>query len=312
MTITASTANRRWQAFAVALVALTSVLALPALSGAASAVAADGRLRVGHFASGTAAIDEYLDGAILAKAIAFTQVTAYAQVAPGRHTVALRPGGSPSTNPAVATVAVTVDAGSSSTIAAFAGPTGISAQVYRDDLSTPRAGTAKVRVIHALGSISAVDVFVSPTPATSTAASGSVVASQAAVAIPSKTPAFSDLTFASASPYADLPVGSYEVELRAAGTAQTVVTAHNWPVAPSTVASVVVVQGGQGPTFVVLRDAVGAATTPVGALATGAGGMAHRSAGFPAGIPWAIGLTLAAGLAVLAARRISSPVPTVG
>ncbi len=306
MTATASGGHGRRKAFALVLVALASVVAIPALSLGAGAAPGDGQLRVGHFASGTAAIDEYVDGTIQHEAIAYTQVTPYSAVAPGSHTVALRPAGAPASTPPLATVAVTIDAGTSSTVAAFAGSSGVTAEVYRDDLSTPPAGTAKVRVIHALGSISAVDVYVTPAAAaTPSTASGSAVASQAAVAIPAKTPAFSDLAFTAASPYADLPIGSYEVELRAAGTGQTVVTAHDWPVAPNTVASVVVVQGAQGPTFVVLRDAVGAAATPVGAMATGAGGTAHRSGSrVPAGLAWAVGLALAAASVLVVSRRV--------
>src|ERR1700676_2592633 len=156
----ASTRHRKTAALAV--VALTALLVTPSLAGRAGAAATDGFLRLGHFALGTGSVDEYMDGAVVAKAVAYTQVTSYAEVTAGPHTVALRPAGAAATTQPVATLTATVAPGTSSTIAVVAGASGPVASVYTDDLSAPPAGKAKVRVIHAVAAIQAVNVFVSP------------------------------------------------------------------------------------------------------------------------------------------------------
>jgi hypothetical protein len=308
-------AVKRYRKTAVlAVLALSALLVTPALSGRAGAAATGGFLRLGHFALGTGPVDEYVDGAIVAKAVAYTQVTSYAEVTAGAHTVALRPAGAAATARALTTLTITVGPGTSSTIAIVAGGGGIVASVYPDDLSAPPAGKAKVRVIHAVAAIQAVNVFVSPAFAPTAASPTAIVASPAGVTLPS-TPAFTDLAFGAASPYADLAAGSYEVDLQEASSGQVVLAAHSWPVAADTIASVVVLQGTQGVTLEVLRDAAGTTSTPAGAMATGEGGTAHGSGfQFPGGLPLAAATAIALsalGATVVLRRRDHLLAPVV-
>jgi hypothetical protein len=278
-------------------IGLVLFLACGLLTGVASgavAATASGWLRVGHFAAASPAVDVYVDGALLSSRIGFEQVTPYAHVAPGPHTVVLRPAGAAATSAPVLAAAASVAANGATTVAVVGNGSGLAASVYQDDLSPPPPGTAKVRVIHTIGGVPAVDVFVSPA-----AAGGSAPASLTAAS----TPAFAALPFGGASPYADLPAGSYDVELRVAGSSQVLLSAHSWPVQANTVASIVVLSPPQGVTIEVLRDAAGATATPVGAMATGAGGTARRGDGARTPGFSAIVVIVAVGLAVVATRR---------
>jgi hypothetical protein len=264
---------RLWLPVTVLLAAFAVIAAIGPLAGNATAAPAGaGWLRVGDFAAAAPAIDEYIDAKLVTANVTFQQVTPYHQVTPGTHAVAIRTAGAPVSAAPITSVTASVPAGGASTVALVNGGSGVVVSVYQDDLSPPPPRNAKVRVVQAVSNVAAVDVFV--VPARSTGATSSNVSIST-----TGPPAFSAVPLGSASPYADLPAGSYDVEFRAAGTTQIVLSAHNWPVEAGTVASVVVFSGPQGPTLEVLRDAAGTAAVPQGAMATGGGGMAHRGHG---------------------------------
>jgi hypothetical protein len=77
----------------------------------------------------------------------------------------------------------------------------LTAQVYEDDLRSPASANAKVRVVHASPDAGPVDVVPR--------------GGQALVA---------GLTFPEASPYAQVPAGTYTLDVNAAGTNQTALT----------------------------------------------------------------------------------------
>jgi hypothetical protein len=169
---------------------------------------------------------------------------------------------------------------------------GWAASTYTDDLSAPPPGNCKVRVVHTVSDVPAVDVFVKSAPPGPTEIN-------AAAANPSDPPVFSGLGYGSASAYAKVPAGSYDVQVRATGTGQIVLSAHSWPVQAGTVASVVVLSGAKGVALAVVRDAAGTAAVPSGGMATGAGGLAGRggSSGTPVGLLLFVGLGIVAMLA---------------
>jgi hypothetical protein len=258
-----------------------------------------GWLRVGHFASLTPAIDVYVDGKVAAANVAFEQVTQYVPLVPGRHALVMRAASSPASAPPVASLSASVMTGSSSTAVVVNSSSGVTAWVFQDDLSAPPSREAKVRIVQAVPGVAAIDAFVAP--AGSSGASGTSATSGASSLDVSATlpgpPAFSRVPLGAASPYVDLPAGSYDVQFRAAGSTQVVLSAHNWPVASGTVATVVVFNGPQGVTLEVLRDAAGPAAIPDGAMATGGGGLAHRHAGGLPIVVWALPI-IVAGVAV--------------
>jgi hypothetical protein len=255
-------------------------------------------LRVGYFASNPAAVDVYIDGRLTTANIAFQQVTRYLQLAPGSHLLTVRPASSPASTPPAASVTASLMGGGAATVALVNGPNGLTPSLYQDDLSAPPPKDAKVRVVQAATGVSALDVFVAP-------AAGSGASSNASARFAGP-PAFAGVTLGSASPYADLPAGRYDVEFRAAGSNQVVLSANNWPVEPGTVATVVVFTGPSGVTLEVLRDAAGVTAVPQGAMATGGGGMAHRGGrGVPTAL-WSapiLGALAAAGWAISRRRH---------
>jgi Domain of unknown function (DUF4397) len=283
------------------VLATAALVAVVALSGLTSAQAqpAQGWLRFGHFASGTGAVDIYVDGALSARNVAFEQVTPYARVSAGSHTLAvLTAGSAPGTAP-VLTASASVTGGSAATVAAFTDRATLSSRVYVDDLSAPTAGHAKLRIIPTLSDQPSVNVYAapSPTPNQPPTVAANVDLSLAGAGTPAL---FSRVTFGLATPYADVPAGTYNVEVRAAASGQLLLTGQNWPVLAGTVASLVVLPSQSGPTLEVLRDAAGTGSLPAGGAATGAGGMARRSSPMPV---WPAVAVLGFMSLVLASRR---------
>src|SRR5918997_272398 len=109
----------------------------------------------------------------------------------------------PYTTSPVIDVPVELAAGGAYTVAAvgLVADGSLSAQVYEDDLRSPASANAKVRIIHASPDAGPVDVVPR--------------GGQALVA---------GLTFPEASPYAEVPAGTYTLDVNAAGTNQTALT----------------------------------------------------------------------------------------
>jgi hypothetical protein len=280
---------------AAGLVALVGLSALPS----ASAQPAQGWLRFGHFADSTGAVDVYVDGALSVRNVAFEQVTPYARVAAGSHTVAAMSAGAAAGTAPLVTASASVVDGSAATVAAFTGQAGLGARVYVDDLSAPTAGHAKLRIIPTLSNQPSVNVYAAPSP---TPNQPPTVASNVDLSLAGagKPALFSSITFGVATPYADVPAGTYDVEVRAASSGQLLLTGQNWPVLAGTVASLVVLPSQSGPTLEVLRDAAGTGSLPAGGMATGAGGMAPRSSPLPV---WPAAAALGFLAVVLASTR---------
>jgi hypothetical protein len=160
--------------------------------------------------------------------------------------------------------------------------------VYIDDLSAPPSGKAKLRIVPTQPS---VDVYAAPSTTPNQPPTVSAASVGLSLAGAGKPALFSGISFALATPYADVPAGVYDVEVRTAGTGQLLLTGQNWPVLAGTVATLVVLAGPSGPTLEVLRDAAGSVSSASGGLATGAGGMARRST---SGSRWAAVVVLGA------------------
>jgi len=105
---------------------------------------------------------------------------------------------------------VELAAGGAYTVAAvgLVSDASLTAQVYEDDVSAPAAGSAKVRIVHASPDAGPVDVAT---------ADGTYLAS--------------GLGYPSASPYAQVPAGTYDLNVLAAGTGTVAVSAPGTSVA---------------------------------------------------------------------------------
>ena len=191
-----------------------ALTASPALAQSASASASDALVRVAHLSSDAPNVDVYLDGEPVAELtdVPYETVSGYLPVPEGTHQVTVYATGDTQT-PVIDTT-VEVAGGLPYTIAAIGlvEDGTLTAQVYQDDLRAPAAGDAKLRVVHASPDAGPVDVV---------PRGGS--------------PLVEGLTYPDASPYAEVPAGTYTLDVNAAGTDQTAITVPDATVESGTV-----------------------------------------------------------------------------
>lgn len=224
--------------FAAALLGTTLV----ATFGVASAPAqGDAKVRVAHFSPDAENVDIYIDGKKKMNSVPYLAMSEYVSLSPGKHTFEVRGAGSAATSPAVLTAEQTLAGGSFSTIAAIGAVAAIKAGVFADNISTPGSGKAKVRVIHAADGTAEVDVALK---------AGSV--------------AFPKVAYGSATDYAEVDAGSYDLQILGAGT-QSVVLAKNVTLQAGGVYTIAAVGGADKPPtlrgFVDLAPGTAAPTT---------------------------------------------------
>ncbi len=177
-----------------------ATLAAAILTGSVLGVAqaADpAKVRVLHASPDAPAVDVYLDDAKVdaLTAVPFGVISDYLDVPAGDHNVKVYATGT--TSDPVIDADVSVDAGAAYTIAATDAVATIAAQVIQDQ-PDPDCDTARVRVVH----------FSADAPAVDVAAAGSAPADAVVKA----------LAYPDATDYLDLPAGSYDLEVRLAGT----------------------------------------------------------------------------------------------
>ena len=279
-----------------ALLALTAIFAVPA-----SAQTPTARVRMAHFSPDAPQTDVYITGFdgsqhLVLPGLGYGQVSEYLPLEAGDYTFSMRPAGASIDTTAVVTSSAHIEADAAYTFEALGQLSSISSTVLDDDLSSPPAGQASVRVIQAASSSPHVDVNLQ---------TGPVLATQAA--------------FASATGYAAVPAGSVNVELSAAVHAAP--TVEKLDLAPGTVNSLVVLDGTAGHPLrlvkVVDATGMGAAGSgqalPTGGIQTGGGGTAPHPASnplLPTGL--AIGfLTLLVPASVVATRKVRATASVV-
>ncbi len=182
------------------LVRITRVAAAAALvlTLAAPVSAADmAQVRVLHASPDAPAVDVYLDDAKVDALtnVPFAVISGYLAIPAGDHNVKVYATGT-TTGPVI-DADVTVATGKKYTIAATGAVASITAQVI-EDTPSPSCTTAQVRVIHFSADAPAVDI------ATAGAAPADAVVK--------------NLAYPTASGYLALPGGSYDLEVRLAGT----------------------------------------------------------------------------------------------
>jgi hypothetical protein len=133
--------------------------------------------------------------------VPYTTISDYLSLPAGTQQVAVYATGD--TSSPVIEAPVELAAGGAYTVAAvgLVADDSLTAQLYEDDLRSPASGNAKVRVVHASPDAGPVDVVPR--------------GGQALV---------SGLTFPDASPYAEVPAGTYTLDVKAAGTNKTALT----------------------------------------------------------------------------------------
>jgi hypothetical protein len=146
-------------------------------------------------------VDVYVNGEPVLTDVPYTTVSDYLSLPAGTQQVTVYATGD--TSSPVIEAPVELAAGGAYTVAAvgLVADNSLTAQVYEDDLRSPASGNAKVRVVHASPDAGPVDVVPR--------------GGQALVA---------GLTFPEASPYAEVPAGTYTLDVNAAGTKKTALT----------------------------------------------------------------------------------------
>ena len=177
-------------------------VAAGASGGDASAQSGDARLRVLHASPDAPAVDVYLDGSEAVSDLAFGSITDYVPVPSGAHAVQVFPSSANgSGTPVIDVPTLTLDAGKDYTVAAVGKLADIEPLVLVDNNGAPAAGNAHIRVVHVSPDAPNVDIF----------------AAGAGVVVP-------DLAFKEASAYLPLPAGSYDLEVRGAGSQTAVLS----------------------------------------------------------------------------------------
>lgn len=172
-----------------------TLLAVLVLGGVASAHAQTGpsRIRVFHASPDAPNVDVLVNDELAFENVAFRQVTDYSMVEPGSYNIKVVPTGA--AEPVVIDVNVDLATGTFYTIVAADILANITPLVVVDDVTRPNPGQARIRVVHAAPDAPAVDVAVT---------NGNVL--------------FSGLEFTGISEYLTVEVGTYNLEIRQAGT----------------------------------------------------------------------------------------------
>jgi hypothetical protein len=166
-------------------------------SGAGPASAGEtARVRVVHASPDAPAVDVYADGARALTNVPYKGYSDYLPLPAGPHNFKVfATGADPASDTAVIDADATLEAGKDYTVVAVGLLADIEAAVFEDNNAAPAAGKAHVRVIHASPDAPAVDVAV---------AGGPVL--------------FSNLAFPNAAGPSPVDAGTYDLEVRAAGT----------------------------------------------------------------------------------------------
>lgn len=190
-----------WSMGAAALVALGALT----MFAPRSASAADtGRVRVMHASPDAPAVDIFVDGAKAVTALAFPANTPYVSLPAGGHNVKVFVSPSNGSGAPALEANIEVAAGKDYTILAVGqlskGTLGLFP--IEDDNSTPAAGKAHVRLIHASPDAPPVNVAVSGTD----------------------TNVFTGVAYRSFSPYVPVPAGTYNLDVKVNSSGATVLS----------------------------------------------------------------------------------------
>jgi hypothetical protein len=177
--------------------AICGALVLAGFAWASSATAQEmARVRVVHASPDAPAVDVYADGTKALTAVPYKGSSDYLQVPAGaRNFQVFATGADPATDEPVIDADATLISGRDYAVIAVGTLAEIRPLVLEDNNAAPAAGKAHVRVVHASPDAPAVDVAVKGGPVL-----------------------FSDLAFPGADGPSPVDAGTYDLEVRAAGT----------------------------------------------------------------------------------------------
>jgi hypothetical protein len=158
----------------------------------------DACVSVVHASPDAPLVDIYVDGQLALSGLGFGWWSEWVALPAGEHQVQVTASGA-APDTAVIDATLTLESGKAYQVAATGFLADITPQVFEADLSELSGDTARVRVIHAVPDAPAVDIAVT---------GGDVLVS--------------GLEFPTASEYLEVPAGSYDLEVRVAGTEDVV------------------------------------------------------------------------------------------
>jgi hypothetical protein len=158
---------------------------------------AEARVRVIHASPDAPAVDIYANGNRVLSNVPFKTASDYLSVPAGSYTFEVRPAGAAPASAPVLSATARLEAGTDYTVAALGRLAEIKAGVFIDNNAAPAAGNAHVKVIHASPDAPAVDVY----------ANNSVAVVQ-------------NISFGEAQGPVPVPAGTYNLQIRPAGTTQ--------------------------------------------------------------------------------------------
>jgi hypothetical protein len=258
------------------VVVLGLVCSLSAVPAAAAGPPV-GFVRVAHFSPDGPEVDVYVDGARALSGVAYKAVSSYQPLPAGGHTVDV--GAAGASTRVLTSRSLDVEAGSYQTVAVAGTMSRLTTAVLDDDAGAPGPAGAEVRAMQFALDVPAVDIAVRGGPVL-----------------------FSSVTFPNATGYASFPVGSSDLEFRAAGTDQVLLTASGITVRAGMVESLAGV-GGVGRPMEVVQIPDAAAAMAVGGADAGLGGMARPGRLAPGGPSIPLAALLMAAVTLWASRR---------
>jgi hypothetical protein len=184
------------------------------------------QIRLVNAMDGQTSINMVVDNSTLATGVGFGAASNYASVGSGSHTLEIQANSATLFNQTVS-----VASGNNTVLATNSGPT-----IFTDNKTTPSSGNIQIRVINASTSLGTADVYV--------VASG--------VDISTVNPTFSALAYQSASSYATVAAGSYQIEFAQAGSKNVLINSN-----------AISLSAGQIRTIVALDNPSGGFTTAV-------------------------------------------------
>lgn len=244
------------------------------------------RLRLVYLSSDSTPVDFYVDHVKALSGIGYRTITSYMEVSPSAHFYEVRRAGSPPDSTPLTQITANLGAGEYYSMVA-AGKIDEMKSAVLDDATPPNPPPDQcvARFLHAALQVQKVDVVVNGT-----------------------TVRDSGVSFMEASGYQKMPAGTYDIEVRAAGTSQVIYTAKNFEAEGGHFYTLAAAGGvGRPVELVEMYDSSSAEVTPAAGVQTGEGGMAFRRlapvAAAALGILGLLGFALLRSAVLLVRRR---------
>lgn len=158
------------------------------------------QVRLVNAMDGQTSINMVVDNSTLATGVAFGAASSYSSVGSGSDTLEIQANSATLFNQTLS-----IASGNNTVLATNSGPS-----IFADNKTTPSSGNIRIRVINASTSLGTADVYV--------VAPG--------IDISTVNPTFSSLAYQSASSYATVAAGSYQIEFAQAGSKNVLINSN--------------------------------------------------------------------------------------